>query len=100
MTQRALAELFAVGIPAINKHLKNIYETGELDPDSTLSKMEIVRPRRRVEAASCRFHNLLKTDNSSAIVSKFWNKVAAASRRRFPSIPQRRDASATLFHNS
>jgi len=59
MTQRALAELFAVGIPAINKHLKNIYETGELDPDSTLSKMEIVRQegsrevRRKVD-----FYNL------------------------------------------
>lgn len=43
MTQRALADLFAVGIPAINKHLKNIYETGELTPEATLSKMEIVR---------------------------------------------------------
>jgi hypothetical protein len=59
MTQRALAELFAVGIPAINKHLRNIYETGELDPDSTLSKMEIVRQegtrevRRKVD-----FYNL------------------------------------------
>jgi hypothetical protein len=43
MTQRALAELFAVGIPAINKHLANIYETGELEREATLSKMEIVR---------------------------------------------------------
>lgn len=59
MTQRALAELFAVGIPAINKHLKNIYETEELKPESTLSKMEIVRQegtrevRRKVD-----FYNL------------------------------------------
>jgi len=59
MTQRALAELFAVGVPAINKHLKNIYETGELNPDSTVSKMEIVRQegvrevRRKVD-----FYNL------------------------------------------
>lgn len=43
MTQRALADLFAVGTPAINKHLKNIYESGELSPEATVSKMEIVR---------------------------------------------------------
>jgi hypothetical protein len=51
MTQRALAELFAVGIPAINKHLKNIYETGELEPESTLSKMEIVRREANTRSA-------------------------------------------------
>jgi hypothetical protein len=31
LTQKALASLFAVGVPAINKHLKNIFESGELD---------------------------------------------------------------------
>ncbi|TVP74828.1 MAG: hypothetical protein EA353_14935, partial [Puniceicoccaceae bacterium] len=36
------------------------------------------------------------TDSSSAIFSQVSNKVAAASRRRFPFIPQRQDASATL----
>ena len=43
LTQKALAELFGVQIPAINKHLKNIYETGELDRDSTISILETVR---------------------------------------------------------
>jgi hypothetical protein len=43
MTQRALANLFAVGIPAVNKHLKNIYESSELTPEATISKMETVR---------------------------------------------------------
>ena len=43
MTQRALAELFAVGVPAINKHLKNIFESGELNEKGTISKMETVR---------------------------------------------------------
>lgn len=43
MTQRGLADLFGVGIPAINKHFKNIYETGELEAGATLSKMEIVQ---------------------------------------------------------
>lgn len=37
------AELFGVNIPAISKHLKNIYATKELTEDSTISKMEIVQ---------------------------------------------------------
>ena len=43
LTQRSLAELFGVGVPAINKHLKNIFESGELEPGATISKMEMVR---------------------------------------------------------
>lgn len=43
LTQKALSELFGVKIPAINKHLKNIFETGELDRDSTISILETVR---------------------------------------------------------
>ena len=42
LTQRAMAELFGVQIPAINKHLKNIFEEGELNKEMTTSKMEIV----------------------------------------------------------
>ncbi|PJE66913.1 cell filamentation protein Fic, partial [Candidatus Shapirobacteria bacterium CG10_big_fil_rev_8_21_14_0_10_36_6] len=36
-----IAKLFDVGIPAINKHLKNIFESGELQEGSVISKMEI-----------------------------------------------------------
>ena len=39
-TQKAMAQLFGVGVPAISKHLKNIFEEGELDADSVISKME------------------------------------------------------------
>jgi hypothetical protein len=35
-----MAELFGVEIPAISKHLKNIFETGELQESSVISKME------------------------------------------------------------
>ena len=35
--------LFDVNIPAISKHLKNIYEQRELTEERTVSKMEIVR---------------------------------------------------------
>ena len=41
-TQKAMAQLFGVGIPAISKHLKNIFAEGELNPDTTISKMETV----------------------------------------------------------
>lgn len=43
VTQKAMADLFAVNTPAISKHLKNIYDEGELDEISTVSKMEIVQ---------------------------------------------------------
>ena len=39
-TQKAMATLFDVGVPAISKHLKNIFESGELDKNTTISKME------------------------------------------------------------
>lgn len=41
-TQKAMAQLFGVGVPAINKHLGHIFEEGELDRTTTVSKMEIV----------------------------------------------------------
>ena len=41
-TQKAMAQLFGVGVPAISKHLKNIFDTEELDKNTTVSKMEIV----------------------------------------------------------
>ena len=43
LTQKSMAELFDVNIPAISKHLTNIYEDGELVQSSTVSKMEIVQ---------------------------------------------------------
>lgn len=43
LTQKAMAELFNVNVPAVSKHLQNIYEEGELERDSTISKMETVQ---------------------------------------------------------
>ena len=43
VTQKAMAELFGVKVPAISKHLKNIFEEGELQQESTISKMETVQ---------------------------------------------------------
>lgn len=40
LTQKAMAELFGVKVPAINKHLKNIFESGELQDNSVVSILE------------------------------------------------------------
>lgn len=40
LTQKAMAELFSVGVPAISKHLKNIFESGELQKELVVSKLE------------------------------------------------------------
>lgn len=40
LSQKALAELFGVRVPAINKHLKNIFASGELVEDSVISILE------------------------------------------------------------
>ena len=42
-TQKAMAALFDVGVPAISKHLTNVFETGELKEEATISKMETVQ---------------------------------------------------------
>lgn len=40
LTQKRMAELFGVGVPAVSKHLKNIFESNELDADSVVSILE------------------------------------------------------------
>lgn len=39
-TQKAMAQLFGVGVPAISKHLKNIFDEGELDKKVVVSVLE------------------------------------------------------------
>ena len=43
LTQKMMAALFDVNVPAISKHLQNIFNEGELDQESTVSKMETVQ---------------------------------------------------------
>lgn len=43
ITQKGMSELFEVNVPAISKHLNNIYQDEELSIEATISKMEIVR---------------------------------------------------------
>ncbi len=37
-----MTQLFGVNVPAISKHLQNIYDSGELNKNATISKMETV----------------------------------------------------------
>jgi hypothetical protein len=50
LSQKGMAELFDVEVPAISKHLMNIFDEGELVESSTVSKMEIVQQEgKRIE---------------------------------------------------
>ena len=58
-TQKSISKLFDVKIPAISKHLKNIFESGELNEERTVSKMETVQEEgsRKVKRETT-FYNL------------------------------------------
>lgn len=43
LTQKMMAALFDVSVPTINEHLKNIYDSGELEQDPTIRKFRIVQ---------------------------------------------------------
>lgn len=62
ITQKTMAELFDVQIPAISKHLKNIFEDGELDPNMVISKMETTTHhgaiQGKTQTSSTNYYNL------------------------------------------
>ena len=62
LTQKGMAELFGVKVPAISKHLKNIFLDEELDETMVVSKMEITTPHGAIEGKTqtneANFYNL------------------------------------------
>ncbi len=62
LTQKTMAELFGVQIPAISKHLKNIFSEGELDENMVVSKMEITTEHGAIagktQTKETQFYNL------------------------------------------
>ena len=62
LTQKGMAELFGVKVPAISKHLKNIFLDEELDEAMVVSKMEITTPHGAIEGKTqtneANFYNL------------------------------------------
>jgi hypothetical protein len=65
LTQKSIAELFAVQRPAITKHLSNIFDSGELDEKSVCSILE--HTSKDEKSYKTKFYNLdalLKTQTS------------------------------------
>lgn len=59
LTQKAMAELFDVNVPGISKHLKNIYDEGELSESATVSILETVQNENgRSVKRNVSFYNL------------------------------------------
>ncbi len=62
LTQKSMAELFGVGVPAISKHLKNIFETGELNEKEVISILEITTEhgaiKGKTQTKSVSYYNL------------------------------------------
>lgn len=56
MTQKDMAKLFDVNVPAISKHLKNIFESGELVISAVISKMETTAEDGKIYQTN--FYNL------------------------------------------
>ena len=80
LPQKRMAELFGVNVPAISKHLNNIYDEGELQRDATISILETVQKegsrevKRKVE-----FYNLdailsvgYRVNSSQATQFRIW----------------------------
>lgn len=62
LTQRQIAELFGTKVPAISKHLKNIFSSGELREDKVISKMETTTRHGAIpgktQTTETKFYNL------------------------------------------
>jgi len=84
LNQNQISELFDVNIPAINKHLNNIFQEGELQESSTVSKMEIVHMEwKRQVKRTVNFYNL---DAIISVGYRVNSKNATAFRIRATSI--------------
>ncbi len=77
LTLGQMAELFAVQKPAISKHLKNIFASGELDQASTVSKMEMVQQEGKRQVT-----RLAEVFNLDVIISVGY-KVNSSQATRF-----------------
>ena len=67
VTQKAMAEIFGVNVPAISKHLKNIFTEGELEEKVVVSKMEIPTEHGAIEHTA---NGIMKDAGGSSIEFK------------------------------
>lgn len=75
LTQKAMSKLFDVSVPAINQHLKNIYETNELTPEATIKKNLIVQQEDFLIAEISRRHKLRQKQKLNTTFSIRHNKL-------------------------
>jgi len=87
LTQQHMSELFQVGVPTINYHLKEVFESGELQQEATIRNFRIVRREgSRDVSRSLDFYNL------DAIISVGYRvKSAVATRFRIWATQQLRE---------
>lgn len=95
LTQKAMAELFGIGVPAISKHLKNIFIEGELNEEVVVSKMEITTTHgalaNKTQTKETQFYNLdaiisvgYRVNSSKATQFRIWaTKILKEHRRLF-----------------
>ena len=62
LSQKQMAILYGTAVPAISKHVKNIFESGELQANSTVSKMEIVQQEGDRTVCVSRLTNAFRLD--------------------------------------
>lgn len=83
-TQKAMAQLFGVGVPAISKHLKNIFEEGELSREVVVSTLEITTQHGAIEdkmqTHSVDFYQFLTFNDYKILPDK--GKISAAQAKK------------------
>lgn len=87
LTQRQIADLFGTKVPAISKHLKNIFATGELQEEVVVSILETTTKHGaiegKVQTKETKFYNLdailsvgYRVNSKNATAFRIWaNKV-------------------------
>ena len=80
LTQKRMAELFGVGVPAISKHLKNIFESGELQEEMVVSILENTTEHGAIAGKTQT--NKVKYYNLDAVISVGY-RVNSAQATRF-----------------
>jgi len=80
LTQKRMAELFGVGVPAISKHLKNIFESGELQEEVVVSILENTSEHGAIAGKTQT--NRVKYYNLDAVISVGY-RVNSAQATRF-----------------
>ena len=80
LTQKMMATLYGVGLPAINEHIKKIYSDSELSEDATIRKFRIVQTEGNRQVSRDVIHYNLqmiiavgfKVNNERAVQFRKW----------------------------